>query len=209
MNSLYDILGLPVSVTGVFVVLAIALSLVPYAAGKDFGIIRIPEWERNDHWFFRFCCPILLVLLLTGYLPIWDDIPRCPLKKTEYEVKVTPSSGAHASTNDLLVITLWDCAGRQGQVEFYEIESGIPVVDSTSMFGSIVKIIVKIEDVNTPGIDRTLLKQMEIREIGEGSNNYTIDFPGRNGTSFGQRPRHLNDCLITVEKGVNVFKGCD
>ena len=75
MNDTYHTFGIPDSITGTIVTLCIALTLAPYAAGMDFGVIKVPTFSPAARRRLKFAGPLLLILAIGGFVPTWHTGP--------------------------------------------------------------------------------------------------------------------------------------
>ena len=72
MSSIYQILGIPDAIAGTATLFCLILTLVPYAPGKDFGIIKVPSFSDRAARRLKFLGPILLVIFIAGFFPLWQ-----------------------------------------------------------------------------------------------------------------------------------------
>ena len=70
-QGVYECLGIPDSLSTAFVLLTLIVALIPYAAGHDFGVIKIPDMPKRVQRYCKFVGPILLAIALGAFLPIW------------------------------------------------------------------------------------------------------------------------------------------
>lgn len=219
MESTFEYINLPESITVVFVLLTLILALVPYFSGKDFQIIKIPHFDNKDHWGFKILAPVVLLILLLAYFPFWekkDDDPQRPktqsqLDSSKYELLIIPSSGDHGGTKDMVTVTIWDTIGKSDEVKTNELLPGIHIIDTTKyLYGMLKEVKIEIEEYDgNSGLDRAMIKHLKLRKLqSEEQETYEILFPGPHGVSFGESPNHLNDCIIPLIKGQSVFKTC-
>jgi hypothetical protein len=71
MTSTYQLLGLPDVVTTGFVTIATIAMLVPYAAGQDLGIFKVPKVSPSLTRRLRWVGPLLFCLSLLGFASLW------------------------------------------------------------------------------------------------------------------------------------------
>ena len=76
--SIYQYLGIPEPLAMVFAIVTLSLSLVPVAAGADFGPIKIPQLANHIRSRLRVVGPVALALVLLGFFPVLEkrvDVP--------------------------------------------------------------------------------------------------------------------------------------
>jgi hypothetical protein len=73
MSGTYQILGVPDTVAGTFVAIDIVLTLAPYAAWADFGVIKVPRFSGLARRRLKGIGPVLLALAVDGgFAPLWN-----------------------------------------------------------------------------------------------------------------------------------------
>jgi hypothetical protein len=71
MTGTYQILGIPDPIAGTFVAIAIVLTLAPYAAGADFGVVKVPRFSALARRRLKAIGPAVLFLAVGGFAPLW------------------------------------------------------------------------------------------------------------------------------------------
>jgi hypothetical protein len=75
MNSTYSKLGWPNELSIAFTILALTITLAPYAANADFGIFKVPDLRASLKNKLRWAGPGALILALAGFFPCWPSPP--------------------------------------------------------------------------------------------------------------------------------------
>ena len=91
MSSTYKLLLLPNEIRIILFLLSLILVLAPYAAGKDFGIFKIPKFSEKVNKRLKYVGPLCVVLVIVGFLPLWH-----PMKLT-LTFQLTNNTGKEVS----------------------------------------------------------------------------------------------------------------
>jgi hypothetical protein len=70
-QSLYSKLGIPDGVAVTIILIALVLTLAPYAADKDFGFLKIPAFDPSTLGLLKVLGPVLFVLSILLNCPFW------------------------------------------------------------------------------------------------------------------------------------------
>ena len=70
-QSLFNILGLPATFTSALLIVGLILLLAPYTGGRDFGLFKIPDFGASANNKLRIIGPIVFVLLLVSFAPLF------------------------------------------------------------------------------------------------------------------------------------------
>lgn len=76
MQSTYQSLGIPDPVSATFVALFIILTLSSWAAGQDFGIFKIPNFNNTTKKRLKIIGPLLLTFSLLAFIPFWSSTSK-------------------------------------------------------------------------------------------------------------------------------------
>jgi hypothetical protein len=74
--STIDKLGLPQEFGLTLLTLALIASLVPYASGADFGLLKVPRFESARRKRLMLIGPLLLGLSISLFIPFWAPVPE-------------------------------------------------------------------------------------------------------------------------------------
>ncbi|HST20134.1 MAG TPA: tetratricopeptide repeat protein [Blastocatellia bacterium] len=69
-TSIIKLLGLPEAFAVVLLILSLIIALAPYLPGKDFGVIKIPEFTLNTQNRLKVIGPIIFLVSLVLFLPL-------------------------------------------------------------------------------------------------------------------------------------------
>ena len=70
--SLMKLSGLPDAFTNTLLVFSFILVLVPYCAGKDFGVFKVPDVSMISRKILRLVAPVLFLAIMFAFLPIFS-----------------------------------------------------------------------------------------------------------------------------------------
>ncbi|MEM7068223.1 MAG: hypothetical protein AAF478_05000 [Pseudomonadota bacterium] len=103
---------LPAELGVLFTTLALILAVSPFASGKDFGVIKIPEFKEATKKRLKIASPLLIISAFAIYIPIpvstkncevpvyqtVTDAKLCGVSTEKYEITpATPKSCRHQS----------------------------------------------------------------------------------------------------------------
>jgi len=89
--STFHLLGIPDQLAITLALLGLILFLAPYIEGADFGILRVPRFSEPLRRTFKRLGPLLLLVPLTLFVPVWPERPAASLVSTP-EVATGPAS---------------------------------------------------------------------------------------------------------------------
>ena len=72
--GLLKLLGLPDTFANALLLVSLALLLVPYCSGKDFGVFKVPEFSAPARTRLRYGGPLLLLVTISAFLPIYAPL---------------------------------------------------------------------------------------------------------------------------------------
>jgi hypothetical protein len=70
--STFDLLGLPTEIRGIIIALALVAFMAPWAAGVDFGFLKVPVFSQVTRTRLRIWGPVALVATIALNLPLWS-----------------------------------------------------------------------------------------------------------------------------------------
>lgn len=82
--STYEHFGLPNEAAILIFTLCIALSLVPFIAGADFGVVKVPSLPQLLTSKLRLWGPLLLVAAIACFYPVWPNGYSQPFAEKVY-----------------------------------------------------------------------------------------------------------------------------
>ena len=92
-TSIIKLLGLPEAFAVVLLILSLILALAPYLPGKDFGIIKIPDFTPNTQNKLKLTGPIIFLVSLMLFLPLMTSRVTPPIDDVN-------RNGANNNRND-------------------------------------------------------------------------------------------------------------
>lgn len=84
--NLLKLLGLPDSFANTLLMISLALLMVPYCSGKDFGVFKIPEFSARARTRLQYGSPLLLFAMLFAFAPIFAPL-RSGTAATDFAAK--------------------------------------------------------------------------------------------------------------------------
>lgn len=73
--SLFKLSGLPDAFGVILLVFSFILCLSPYFSGADFGVFKIPLFTPTAKRWLRILGPVIFILVVLFYLPLWQTTP--------------------------------------------------------------------------------------------------------------------------------------
>ena len=74
-HSTYEQFGLPGHIGEILFLLSLALTLSPYFAGVDFGVVRVPALPGSSRNLLKLLGPFLLAVSVLFFFPLWHEPP--------------------------------------------------------------------------------------------------------------------------------------
>jgi len=124
-KSILQVLGLPGTFGLTLLGMSLILTLAPYFAGLDFGVLKVPDFSHQWRRKLKWLGPIILLLMIFIHIPLFSTTG---VQKPEDQIAVDDSKDTHSETDSRSKVDTPDAQGTSSQESKPEMEDESDVV---------------------------------------------------------------------------------
>ena len=103
--STYTYLGIPDPLSITLVLLLLSLSLVPFAAGADFGPLKVPSLRPSVSARLKWAAPLLLFFSMMAFFPFWPGKTSADVAMSAEKYRQQLVNGSSSLVGQLVAIS--------------------------------------------------------------------------------------------------------